>query len=78
MSRGLLPLKVLLVYSISVSAKFPEGTVAGIYKRAVAKNEYYDAVRFGAQKLNWNLREFDVCVFPDIAEVLNFFRKRPR
>lgn len=31
-----------------VSAKFPENTVAGLYKRAVAENQYYDAVRFGA------------------------------
>jgi hypothetical protein len=31
-----------------VSHKFPEGTVAGLYKRAVAENQYHDAVRFGA------------------------------
>ena len=31
-----------------VSPKFPEGTVAGLYKRAVAENQYQDAVRFGA------------------------------
>jgi hypothetical protein len=43
-----------------VSAKFPEGTVAGLYKRAVAENQYYDAVRFGAQRMNWSMREFDV------------------
>ena len=40
------------IYSINniflVSAKFPENTVAGLYKRAVAENQYYDAVRFGA------------------------------
>ena len=46
-----------------VSPKFPEGTVAGMYKRAVVENEYYDAVRFGAQKLNWTLKEFDVSSF---------------
>ena len=46
-----------------VSPKFPEGTVAGAYKRAVAENEHYDAVRFGAQKINWTLREFDVKLF---------------
>lgn len=45
---------------IVVHPKFPEGTVAGLYKRAVADNQYYDAVRFGAQKFNWTLKEFDV------------------
>jgi hypothetical protein len=43
-----------------VSHKFPEGTVAGIYKRAVAKNDLIDAVRFDAQKFNWTVKEFDV------------------
>ena len=43
-----------------VSHKFPESTVAGLYKRAVAENQYQDAVRFGAQKINWTLKEFDV------------------
>ena len=45
---------------VTVSAKFPEGTVAGLYKRAVADNQYHDAVRFGAQRINWTLKEFDV------------------
>jgi len=43
-----------------VSHKFPEGTVAGLYKQAVAENHLYDAVRFDAQRFNWNLKEFDV------------------
>jgi hypothetical protein len=43
-----------------VSPKFPEGTIAGLYKRAVAGNQYQDAVRFGQQKINWTLKEFDV------------------
>jgi hypothetical protein len=43
-----------------VSPKFPESTIAGLYKRAVAENQYQDAVRFGAQKINWTLKEFDV------------------
>jgi len=43
-----------------VSPKFPEGTIAGLYKRAVAENQFQDAVRFGAQKINWTLKEFDV------------------
>ena len=43
-----------------VSPKFPEGTIAGLYKRAVAENQYQDAVRFGQQKINWTLKEFDV------------------
>ena len=45
--------------SAQTHPKFPEGTVAGLYKAAVAQNQYYDAVRFGAQKFNWTLREFD-------------------
>lgn len=54
-------LKVIeAILMISVSAKFPEGTVAGLYKRAVADNQYHDAVRFGAQRINWTLKEFDV------------------
>ena len=52
----------IYLYITLVSPKFPEGTVAGLYKRAVAENEHYDAVRFGAQKYNWTLREFDVSV----------------
>ena len=47
-------------YRCIVSPKFPEGTIAGLYKRAVAENQYQDAVRFGAQKINWTLKEFDV------------------
>ena len=43
-----------------VSPKFPEGTIAGLYKRAVAENQFQDAVRFGQQKINWTLKEFDV------------------
>ena len=42
------------------SPKVPEGTIAGLYKRAVAENQYQDAVRFGQQKINWTLKEFDV------------------
>ena len=42
------------------SLKFPEGTVAGMYKQAVASNSEYDIVRFDTQKLNWTLKEFDV------------------
>jgi hypothetical protein len=30
-----------------------------MYKVAVASNYMFDAVRFDAQKLNWNLKEFD-------------------
>jgi len=50
----------LIAYPSLVSPKFPESTVAGLYKRAVAENHYQDAVRFGSQKINWTLREFDV------------------
>ncbi len=43
-----------------MSHKFPEGTVAGLYKRAIAKNPLLDAVRFDAQRFNWTLQEIDV------------------
>jgi len=52
--------KLIKSLCLLVSAKFPEGTVAGLYKRAVAENQYHDAVRFGAQRINWTLKEFDV------------------
>jgi acyl-CoA synthetase (AMP-forming)/AMP-acid ligase II len=39
--------------------KFPEGTLVGLYKSAVNQNHHYDAVRFGAQRFNWTLKEFD-------------------
>ena len=35
-----------LVNIFKVHPKFPEGTVAGLFKKAVAKNELVDAVRF--------------------------------
>ena len=63
-----------------VSPKFPESTVAGLYKRAVAENHYQDAVRFGAQKINWTLKEFDVtsCRIINLSiEVFFSFRFRP-
>ena len=40
--------------------KFPEGTVAGLYKKAMASNSETDVVRFDGQKYNWTLKEFDV------------------
>jgi len=46
-------------FATQIHPKFPEGTVAGLYKRAVAENQYIDAVRFGAQTFNWTLKEFD-------------------
>jgi len=39
--------------------KFPEGTVAGLYKAAVAAKPDYDCVRFDSQGINWSLKEFD-------------------
>ena len=48
---------------VVASLKFPEGTVAGLYKQAVASNSEYDIVRFDHQKLNWTLKEFDVSFF---------------
>ena len=68
MSRGehpsiLLPHVSFPIILIGVaSLKFPEGTVAGMYKQAVASNSEYDIVRFDDQKLNWTLKEFDVSV----------------
>lgn len=61
-----------------MSHKFPENTVAGLYKRAVAENQYQDAVRFGAQKFNWTLREMDVSVYDllqqcDNDDITNYF-----
>jgi len=44
------------------SLKFPEGTVAGLYKQAVAANAETDIVRFDNQRLNWTLKEFDVSI----------------
>ena len=40
--------------------KFPEGTVAGFYKKAMVNNAETDVVRFDGQKYNWTLKEFDV------------------
>ena len=45
---------------IIANVKFPEGTVAGAYKLAVAAKPDYDAVRFDSQKINWNLKDVDV------------------
>ncbi len=42
------------------NVKFPEGTVAGLYKAAVAARPNYDIVRVDSQKINWTLRELDV------------------
>ena len=55
-STSTLPIQFFLL----VHPKFPEGTIAGTYKSAVARNELIDAVRFDAQRFNWNLREIDV------------------
>ena len=73
------PLKVIkALLMISVSAKFPESTVAGLYKRAVADNQYHDAVRFGAQRINWTLKEFDVRSLSSLRiEILLCLRFRP-
>ncbi len=42
------------------NVKFPEGTVAGMYKAAVAAKPDYDIVRVDSQKINWTLKELDV------------------
>ena len=43
-----------------VNPKFPEGTVAGLYKAAVAAKPEYDIVRVDSQRINWTLKELDV------------------
>jgi hypothetical protein len=43
-----------------VHPKFPEGTVAGLYKQAVAMRPDHDILRFDNQNINWSLVEFDV------------------
>jgi len=45
------------------NVKFPEGTVAGMYKAAVARKPDYDIVRVDSQKINWTLKELDVSFF---------------
>ena len=52
-----------LIPSITVTLanpKFPEGTVAGLYKAAVATKPEYDCVRVDSQSINWSLKELDV------------------
>ena len=44
----------------TANVKFPEGTVAGMYKAAVAAKPEYDCVRFDSQRINWTLKELDV------------------
>ena len=44
----------------TASLRFPEGTVAGHYKAAVAQNPEIDVVRFDSQRINWTLKELDV------------------
>ena len=45
---------------LAANMKFPEGTVAGLYKKAAVANSEKDIVRFDGQKYNWTLKEFDV------------------
>ena len=44
----------------NAAVRFPEGTVAGHYKAAVAAKGDRDAVRFDNQKINWTVKEIDV------------------
>lgn len=46
-------------FTTAASLRFPQGTVAGDYKAAVAQKGEYDAVRFESQRINWTLRELD-------------------
>lgn len=63
---------------VLVNAKFPEGTVAGLYKAAVAAKPDYDCVRVDSQRINWSLKELDVSgankMFTSISEM--FARKQ--
>ena len=45
---------------IVANVKFPEGTVAGLYKSAVATQPNYDILRVDSQRINWTLKELDV------------------
>ena len=47
-------------FTTAASLRFPQGTVAGDYKAAVAEKGELDAVRFESQRINWTLRELDV------------------
>ena len=49
---------------VTANPKFPEGTVAGLYKAAVIARPDYDALRVDEQKINWTLKEFDVSAEP--------------
>ena len=48
-----------LLILIIAHPKFPEGTVAGLYKAAVAVRADQDVLRFDNQNINWTLVEFD-------------------
>jgi hypothetical protein len=39
--------------------KFPEGTVAGLIKQALAKNASTDVARFENIRTNWTVKEVD-------------------
>lgn len=49
------------VYFVTCVAnpKFPDGTVGGLYKAAVAAKPEYDCMRVDSQRINWSLKELD-------------------
>ena len=54
------------------NVKFPEGTVAGLYKAAVAAKPEYDCMRVDSQGINWSLKELDVSGFQYLSDILNW------
>ena len=54
------------------NVKFPEGTVAGLYKAAVAAKPEYDCMRVDSQGINWSLKELDVSNSQHRSDILNW------
>jgi hypothetical protein len=52
-------LKLLLNELKIAAVKFPEGTVAGCLKAAVARQSMMDVIRFNNQNINWTVKELD-------------------
>ena len=55
-----------ILLSTLAHPKFPEGTVAGLLKQAVAVRADQDLIRFDNQNINWSNVEFDVSNRPNL------------
>jgi hypothetical protein len=53
------PIKPSLTEFRTAAVKFPEGTVAGCLKAAVARQSMMDVIRFNNQNINWTVKELD-------------------